>query len=314
MTDNLADPAAEAAAKTGSSEVARSKVPRGRRGLAARVALLVRAVADADASFVEDSVRQLGQSRRFLAPLAWAAGTLVLLLRGVKLLLLNWRLSLVELVPAVWIWLAMLDLKRHTLRGTPFRQLTVGGATLLFTFVVAISIAAFWCNTVFAFAIDSSPPPRIRPAIARARPYRRRVVASGLLVGGCLGLAVVIVPRANSLWLYVLVLGAVYGIMLISFVAVPARIIRAQKLKLAPKQQIGRLAAEGALSTVAMTPGFLLDRLGLILIGTAGLRILGFAMLSLGTALYAAGMSSVKAVKMSMKFQTTRTAEEPPTT
>jgi hypothetical protein len=51
-----------------------------------------------------------------------------------------------------------------------------------------------------------------------------------------------------------------------------------------------------------MSPGFLLDRLGLIMIGVPGLRILGFLLLSVGTALYAAGMSSVKAVKMSIKL------------
>jgi hypothetical protein len=274
-------------------------------GLATRLVRWVRAIADADASFIEDTARQLGESRRILAPLAWAAGTLVLLLRGIKLLVLNWRLSLVELVPAIWIWLTMWDLKRHTLRAVPFRHMTLGGMTLLFTFVVALSIAAFWCNTVFAFAIDAAPPPRIRPAITQARAYRGRIVVFGVLVGGCLGLAVVIVPRLTGLWLYALVLGCVYAIMLISFVAVPARIIGARKQKLPPKQQIGRLAADGALSAIAMSPGLLLDRLGLILLGVHGLHILGFAVLSLGTALHAAGMSSVKAVKMSTKFQTT---------
>ena len=51
-----------------------------------------------------------------------------------------------------------------------------------------------------------------------------------------------------------------------------------------------------------MTPGFLLGRLGLILLGVHDLHWLGFIMLSIGTALYAAGMSSVKAVKLTMKL------------
>jgi hypothetical protein len=51
-----------------------------------------------------------------------------------------------------------------------------------------------------------------------------------------------------------------------------------------------------------MAPGFILDRIGLIMIGVPGLRVLGFVVLSVGTALYAAGMSSVKAVKMSIKL------------
>jgi len=89
------------------------------------------AVADADPAAVESAARQLGESRRILAPVAWAAGTIVLLIRGVKLLFLNWRLTLVELVPAAWVWLVMWDLKQHGLRGPEFRQVTIGGIVLL---------------------------------------------------------------------------------------------------------------------------------------------------------------------------------------
>jgi hypothetical protein len=46
-----------------------------------------------------------------------------------------------------------------------------------------------------------------------------------------------------------------------------------------------------------MMPGFLLDRLGLVLLGVSGLRVLGFVLLSIGTARHAAGMSSVRAPK-----------------
>ena len=51
-----------------------------------------------------------------------------------------------------------------------------------------------------------------------------------------------------------------------------------------------------------MTPGFLMARIGLILLGMKHFHLLGFVLLSIGTALYAAGMSSVKAVKLSMKL------------
>ena len=53
-----------------------------------------------------------------------------------------------------------------------------------------------------------------------------------------------------------------------------------------------------------MAPGFVLDRLGLIFLGIGVLEVLGFILLSIGTALYAAGMSSVKAVKLSSKLVT----------
>jgi hypothetical protein len=92
--------------------------------------------------------------------------------------------------------------------------------------------------------------------------------------------------------------------MLTSFVAVPARILGAKKRRLKPIEAVGHWTIGGALSAVAMTPGFLLDRVGLIPVGIPHLHAVGFVLLSIGTALYAAGMSSVKAVKLSMKLET----------
>ena len=60
-----------------------------------------------------------------------------------------------------------------------------------------------------------------------------------------------------------------------------------------------------------MTPGFVLDRVGLILLGVPGLHVVGLVLLSIGTALYAAGMSSVKAVKLSMKLDAPATDTRP---
>jgi hypothetical protein len=113
-----------------------------------------------------------------------------------------------------------------------------------------------------------------------------------------------VVPRIGSTWLDIAALGGVLSVMLISFVAIPARIIGTKRQKLPPRQAVGSWAAGSALSAVAMTPGFLLDRIGLILLAQPGWDVLGFLMLATGTALYAAGMSSVRAVKLSMKLVT----------
>jgi hypothetical protein len=200
------------------------------------------------------------------------------------------------------IWLAMWDLKQHALRGAPFRHVTALTLTLVVVASIAVTVAAFWCNTVFAVAIDSPPPPKIRPAVDEAHGHWARILISGLLVGTTLGVAVAVVPRLDADWLYIALLGAVLGVMMISFVAVPARIIGRRPTKLPPKQAVGRTVTGWALSGVAMTPGFVLDRVGLILLGVPGLHLIGFLLLSLGTALYAAGMSSVKAIKMSIKL------------
>jgi hypothetical protein len=267
----------------------------------ARLVRLIRAVADADGKEIEAAVRQLGESRPFLTPIAWAAGACVLLIRGIKLLLVNWRLSLIELVPAAWIWLVMWDLKRHALRGAAFQELTWGGTVLLAVIAVGITLVAIWCNTVFAFAVDTDPP-KVGPAARRATADLPIIALAAVILGLLLTFAAIVVPRVGPTWLYVVTLGGVLGLMLINFVAVPARITGLRRQRLPPRQKVGSVLAGGALSAVAMGPGFLLDRIGLILLGVSGLHVLGFILLSIGTALYAAGMSSVRAVKLSMKL------------
>jgi hypothetical protein len=267
----------------------------------ARLVQLTKAVADADAGEIETAVRQIGESRRYLTPIAWAAGASVLLIRGIKLLIMNWRLSLIELIPAAWIWVVMWDLKQHSLRGAAFRETSFWGTVLLGVIAIGMTFIAIWCNTVFAFAVDSYPP-SVRPAARRTKSDLPTIAVAALVLGLLLTFAAIVVPKIGPTWLYVVTLGGVLSLMLINFVAVPARIIGLRRERLPPRQAVGNLLAGGALSAVAMGPGFLLDRIGLILLGVSGLQLLGLVLLSIGTALYAAGMSSVRAVKLSMKL------------
>ncbi len=273
-------------------------------GLRASFRRLVVAVTTADPSAIERATRQLGASRRWLAPLGWAAGTIVLLVTGVKLLLFNWRLSLIQLVPAAWIWIGMWNIKQHFFHGRSFESLDWLELLGIGLALIVLTIAAFWCNAVFAFAIEGPPPPRIRPAVRRARSGLPIILGAGVVLGVLIGVAGLLVPRKAGLWWFGLIFGLVLVAMLVSFVAVPARIIGVRPKRVSVKQKVTGAAAGGALSAVAMAPGFVLDRLGLIFLGIGGLEVLGFILLSIGTALYAAGMSSVKAVKLSSKLVT----------
>ena len=143
-----------------------------------RLVAAARAVADAEPGRIEATVMHFSGTRRYLAPVAWATGTLVLVVRGLKLLLLNWRLTLIELVPAVWVWIALWDLKRHGLRAEPLRHFTPGQVLLGLGIAMGFSIAAFWCNTIFGFAITHQPP-LIGLAIEQARPYLGRIGRQG---------------------------------------------------------------------------------------------------------------------------------------
>src|SRR5947209_4820718 len=82
-----------------------------------RVRSLVSAVQDNDEAKIEEAILRLSRSRRAFAPLALVAGAFVLLFDGLRLLLSNWRLTAVQMLPAMWIWLAMFDLRVHVLHG-----------------------------------------------------------------------------------------------------------------------------------------------------------------------------------------------------
>jgi hypothetical protein len=100
--------------------------------------------------------------------------------RGLKLLALNWRLSLIELVPALWVWLAMWDLRSTPLRAAPIQHVTPGQVLIGLTLTIGASVAACWFSRVFGFAI-SRPRPAIGMAMRDARPFLRRVVVAGTL-------------------------------------------------------------------------------------------------------------------------------------
>ena len=88
--------------------------------LSARIGSLVRAIEESDEATIEEAVLRLSGSRRVLA---FVIGAFALLLDGIRLLVRNWRLMLVQILPAVWIWLAMADLKAHMLHGHSFNVL-----------------------------------------------------------------------------------------------------------------------------------------------------------------------------------------------
>ena len=92
-----------------------------RPSLSTSVGRLVRAIRDDDDAAIE-AVLRLSRSRRVFAPLAFAVGAFAMVFNGLRLLLTNWRLTLVQALPAMWIWLATYDLKAHVLHGKSFKD------------------------------------------------------------------------------------------------------------------------------------------------------------------------------------------------
>src|ERR1700722_19968640 len=125
--------------------------PRTRRvALSSRARRLVQAINEGDESRVEAAVVQLSQSKRIFAPLTLAIGALLMLFQGVKLLFSDWRLSLIQVLPAMWIWAAMLDLKLHVVARREFRVWYGLSVVLAVLAIALVSVASFYLNAVFA--------------------------------------------------------------------------------------------------------------------------------------------------------------------
>ena len=267
----------------------------------AQIERFIKAVRDSDREVVDETIMRLSRSRPWLAPLALIVGAFAMLFDGVKLLLTNWRLTLIQVLPAMWIWAAMLDLKVHVLHGKSFHVLT--GPTIVIPIVIAvaaITAASFYLNAVFAFAIIQPGRPQIRPAFTQARSHLPVVLGSGAVVGILLGLSTVVVTRWGVFW-FGLSLSIVVGVMMLCYVAVPARLIGI-KTDNPKRDKLAATAVGGAIGAIICTPPYALGRLGLLLLGSNTLFVLGVILLTVGLTLQAGATGAVKTVKMSAKL------------
>ena len=126
---------------------------------------------------MESALTALSGRRRWLKPLAYAAGTVAVVFDGVLLLIRNWRLTLLQLLPAAWIWAMTWNLRRHTLANP---SITTGIAILIAVAILLATQIAYWCNATFAYTIAQGATPDFRAAFRDARPHWRFI--SGLVV------------------------------------------------------------------------------------------------------------------------------------
>jgi len=276
--------------------------PRRRRITRAQVEQFIRAVRDSDQAAVDDMILRLSRARPWLAPLALAIGAFAMLFDGVKLLFTNWRLTLVQVLPAMWIWAAMYDLKGKVLRGNEFLDLT--GPTMAITLVAGITVitaASFYLNAVFAFAITEPGRPTIRPAFTKARSHLLVVLGSGAIVGVLLGLSAIVVPHWGGLYWFAFSLSIVIGIMMICYVAVPSRLIGIKPVQ-SNRDKLTASAVGGAVGAMICTPPYALGRVGLLMLGSSTFFVLGIILFAVGITLQAGATGAVKTIKMSAKL------------
>ena len=145
---------------------------------------------------MENAALALSQRSRWLAPLALVVGAFAMLFQGLKLLVTNWRLTLVEILLAMWIWAAMLDLKLHVFRGKQFHIIRGPLLIPILLAIASITAASFFLNAVFAFAIAKPGARRHTPsAFSQAREHLRPILSWGFTIGVALWFGAIIVQR-----------------------------------------------------------------------------------------------------------------------
>jgi hypothetical protein len=275
-------------------------VRRGPAAVAGWIRSLLQAIEANDQSRIEEAVLRLSRRHRALAPLAFAVGAFALLFDGLRLLVSNWRLTLVQVLPAMWIWLAMFDLKLHVLHGKQFNVIRGPALVPIGLLIVGVTIACFFLNAVFAFAIAKPGAPEIAPAMARARANLLAIAVSGGIVGVLLAFSTTVVPRWGRPW-FTICLGIVVGLLMLCYVAVPARLIGAQRTD-SRRDRVATTLVSGVLGGTVCAPPYLMGRIGLLMLGSKLLLVPGVVLIAVGVLLQAGATGAVRAIKMSVSL------------
>ena len=273
-----------------------------RVGIVGRVENLVTAIREEDDDAVEAAIVSLSQRSRILAPLSLLVGAFAMLFQGVKLLFTNWRLTAVQVVPALLIWASMLDLKLHVVRGRELDR-TLGPIFILIVLVIAVvTAAAYFLNAVFAFTIANAESTEIRAGFDQARRHLRPVLGWGFLIGLALGVSVAIVPRWGTWW-FAFSLSIVIAMMMLTYVTVPARLIGI-KSNYSRRDKVAATAVGGAVGAIVCSPPYLLGRAGIVLLGIRHLFVVGVVLIVIAVPLQTGAVTATKAVKFSAKLIT----------
>lgn len=227
-----------------------------------------------------------------------------MLFAGMRILLANWRLTLVQVLPAMWVWLAMYDLRLHFLRGNSLPDLRGPIVIPLALAVIAGTVASYFLNAVFAFAVAQEGAPSVRRAVGEALERRWAIAAWGGGVGLALAISTVVVSRADRTW-FVISLGVVVGVMMVTYIAVPARMIGIPRDG-SRRDRFSVSAISTALGVVVSAPPYVLGRIGLLMLGSKLLLIPGIVVFAASVMLQAGATGAVKAIKVSARLSAGR--------
>ena len=177
-----------------------------------------------------------------------------MLFQGVKLLVINWRLTLVEILPAMWIWAAMLDLKVHVFQGKQFHILRGPVLVPILSGNCRLDRRELLPERGVRFRHRRPGKPEIRPAFARRTNICDR---SGTGDSWSVGARVRHdgVPRWGKGGLHS-VLSIVVGVMMLAYVAVPARLVGSSRID--PEGTSHRHRRRGRIGALVCSPPYAL--------------------------------------------------------
>lgn len=267
-----------------------------------RAEWVVSAIRSAEAegvSGVAVRVRQAGDRSRWLWPVRYLGHTLDAHVAGTLVLLTTARLALLELVPALWLGAMTWDWRVHATGKLPLPDVHGAAAAGVVLLVLVVNVVAYWCNVTLAFALVQPPPVRVRRALAAAAVHGRLIMTWALVVGLVHAFVSVVLPRTSVGWhglgLTVVVVTQMWGL-----VALPATLAGLPRKGLAWRDRLAATAVTGLITLVALAPGLLLTRIGLLVLGTS-LAWVGIAVLAVAIALQIVATSSVHTVSLATK-------------
>ena len=152
--------------------------------------------------------------------------------------------------------------------------------------MIALTAASFYLNGVFAFAISKPGKPEIRPAFGQANRHLRVILPWGCLIGFALAFSSLIATRWGR-WPFAISQSIVVGLMMLLYLAVPARIVGIEKSK-NTRDKLAATAVGGAVGAVVCSPPYMLGRLGILMLGWHYLFWLGIILIVIGATLQTA--------------------------
>lgn len=234
--------------------------------------------------------------RALHGPLDFLAGAVLLVLHSVLLLVGNWRLLVLELVPAVWIAAVLWDWRFHVVEGNELVEVRGAWAAVIAVGVVLATVVSYWCNVAFVHAA-LGPRPSLRGALREAGRHRRLILGAGLAVGALHAWVSVRGP-VRGLPTVTIGLGLVALLDLYLYSALPGQALGLDRRRASPREYVATTVTSGALSMAISLPGVTLALVAHALLGTSVLRVLGVVVLAVAVLLQVAASSSSRAVSM----------------